>query len=77
LCRAWTGIGGVLRTHPEDFEVEEIPAYAPSGTGEFLYLWVEKRSLSAEQLVSHIARDLKISHQDVGMAGLKDRHAVT
>ena len=77
LCRAWTGIGGVLRTHPEDFEVEEIPAYAPSGSGEVLYLWVEKRSLSAEQLVSHIARDLKISHQDVGMAGLKDRHAVT
>jgi len=77
VARDWPGIGGVLRTQPEDFEVEEIPAYTPSGTGEFLYLWVEKRGLSAEQLVSHIARDLKIAHQDVGVAGLKDRHAVT
>ncbi|MFM8286917.1 MAG: tRNA pseudouridine(13) synthase TruD [Planctomycetaceae bacterium] len=77
LCGTWAGIGGVLRTQPEDFEVEEIPAYAPSGSGEFLYLWVEKRGLSAEQLVSHVARDLKIAHQDIGMAGLKDRHAVT
>jgi tRNA pseudouridine13 synthase len=66
-----------LKGSPEDFVVEEIPAYRPEGSGEFLYLWVEKRGLAAEQLVSHLARLLQISHQDIGVAGLKDRHAVT
>src|SRR5437868_7530751 len=27
------GVGGRIKTTPEDFEVEEIPAYEPSGTG--------------------------------------------
>jgi tRNA pseudouridine13 synthase len=71
------GVGGTLRASPEDFEVEELPEYLPSGEGEFIYLWVEKRGLSAEQLTSHLARELGIALQDVGMAGMKDRHAVT
>src|SRR5207247_9939056 len=35
------GIGGRIKPELEDFEVEEVPAYEPSGAGEFLYLWVE------------------------------------
>ena len=27
------GIGGTIKEFPEDFEVEEIPAYEPSGSG--------------------------------------------
>lgn len=71
------GIGGVIKSRLEDFDVEEIPAYQPSGEGEFLFLWIEKRGLSAEQLTSHLAKFFGIAHQDVGMAGMKDRHAVT
>jgi tRNA pseudouridine13 synthase len=71
------GIGGTIKDRPEDFVVEELPAYLPSGEGEFLYLWVEKRGLSAEQMTSHLARELKIAIQDIGVAGLKDRHAIT
>lgn len=71
------GLGGLSKVHAEDFFVEEIPAYPPEGGGEFLFLWVEKRGLSAEQLVSHLARCLSIAHQDVGTAGMKDRQAVT
>lgn len=71
------GTGGVLRSEPEDFEVEEIPEYLPGGEGEFLYLWLEKRGLSAEQLNSHLARELGVSLQEIGAAGMKDRHAVT
>ncbi len=37
------GSGGKLKVAPEDFEVEEVPAYLPAGQGEHLYLWVEKR----------------------------------
>ncbi len=72
-----TGLSGCSKERAEDFIVEEIPAYIPEETGEFLYLWVEKTALSAEQLVSHLARCLKIAHQEVGTAGMKDRQAVT
>jgi tRNA pseudouridine13 synthase len=71
------GIGGKIKTQPEDFEVEEVPAYEPSGTGDFLYLWIEKRGMGAEFFVRQVARRLGIRTEEVGTAGLKDRHAVT
>src|SRR6266404_954308 len=71
------GVGGKIKAIPEDFEVEEIPAYAPSGEGDFLYLWIEKRDMGAEYFQRQIARRLDIPPGEVGTAGLKDRHAVT
>jgi tRNA pseudouridine13 synthase len=71
------GIGGRIKTHPEDFEVEEVPAYAPSGSGDHLFLWIEKRGMGAEYFVRQVARRLDIPVSEVGTAGLKDRHAVT
>lgn len=71
------GTGGRIKTAPEDFEVEEIPAYAPCGSGPFLYLWVEKRDMGAEYFVRQVARRLGIDSGEVGVAGLKDRRAVT
>jgi tRNA pseudouridine13 synthase len=71
------GIGGVIKRAPEDFEVEEIPAYLPSGNGDFLYLWIEKRSMGAEYFARLVARLLALSPGDIGTAGLKDRHAIT
>jgi tRNA pseudouridine13 synthase len=71
------GIGGRIKAVPEDFEVEEVPAYQPSGEGGFLYLWVEKRDMGAEYFVRQVARRLGIGPGEVGTAGLKDRHAVT
>ena len=70
-------IGGELKSEPEDFEVEEIPAYEPSGEGEHLFLWVEKRDVSADFLQSQLASRLQIDRSTIGMAGLKDRRAVT
>lgn len=71
------GIGGQIKTIPEDFEVEEIPAYEPSGQGDFLYLWIEKRDMGAEYFERQIAKRLNIPVGEVGTAGLKDRQAVT
>jgi tRNA pseudouridine13 synthase len=71
------GIGGKIKTNPEDFEVEEIPAYEPSGQGDFLYLWIEKRDMGAEYFTRQIARRLDMQVGEVGIAGLKDRRAVT
>ena len=71
------GIGGILKREPEDFVVEETPAYQACGEGEHLFLWVEKRDVSAEALIAHLARSLGIRRDEVGVAGLKDRRAVT
>jgi tRNA pseudouridine13 synthase len=71
------GIGGRIKVEPEDFEVEEIAAYAPSGEGEFLYLWIEKRDMGAQYFGGHLARRLEIPNSEIGTAGLKDRRAVT
>lgn len=71
------GSGGTLQATPEDFRVDEIPAYLPSGTGPHLYLLVEKRGRTTRDVVRALARRLEVPDRDVGAAGLKDRHAVT
>lgn len=71
------GIGGLIKVEPADFEVEEIPAYEPVGTGDHLFLWVEKTDLGAEYFTRQVARRLNIPNGEVGTAGLKDRRAVT
>jgi tRNA pseudouridine13 synthase len=71
------GIGGRIKQQPDDFIVEEIAAYEPCGEGEHLFLWVEKRDVSGEDLLRHVARCLAIASRDIGMAGVKDRRAVT
>ena len=70
------GIGGELKQEPGDFEVEEIPAYLPSGAGEHLFLWIEKTGITTEQLTRQIVQTLRMANRDIGVAALKDRHAV-
>lgn len=70
-------IGGRIKERPEDFLVEEIPAYQPSGEGEHIYLLLEKRGLSTSQLVHLVARHFGVPIGAVGFAGMKDKHAVT
>ncbi len=71
------GISGRIKTSPTSFEVEEIAAYEPSGEGDHVFLWIEKVGLSAEQLLQHLSRTLDVAQRDIGMAGLKDRNAIT
>lgn len=70
-------LAAVLRTAPEDFEVEEDLGFEPSGAGEHLMLWVEKRGANTEWVARQLARVAGIGPVGVGFAGLKDRHAVT
>lgn len=68
---------GRLRETPEDFQVEEIPAYSPSGEGDHLYVRFRKRGLDTKAAVGQLARALEVNPKETGFAGLKDRHAVT
>jgi len=71
------GIGGQIRTVPEDFHVEERPLYLPCGEGEHLYVTITKRGLSTPDLVRRLSSTLGVKAQAIGVAGLKDARAVT
>jgi tRNA pseudouridine13 synthase len=62
---------------PEDFVVDEVPLYAPSGTGEHWYVRIEKRGFTTPAMVRAVTRAAGVDERDVGYAGLKDKHAVT
>jgi tRNA pseudouridine13 synthase len=74
---ACPGSGGRLKAAPEDFRVDELPAYLPAGAGPHLYLHVEKRGQTTREVVRALARALGVGERDAGYAGLKDRAAVT
>jgi tRNA pseudouridine13 synthase len=59
------------------FRVEELPAYAPSGSGEHLYVLVEKEGLSTDEVAEQLRAATGRPARDVGYAGRKDRHAIT
>ena len=71
------GTAGRLRVHDDDFIVDEEPAYAASGTGDHVFVRIEKRGLNTAQAVQAIARALRVRDRDIGVAGMKDRHAIT
>jgi tRNA pseudouridine13 synthase len=77
LTEALPGTGGRLKVAPEDFLVEELPAFPPTGSGEHLWLWVEKRGRDTAEVARALARAAGVAAREVGYAGLKDRVAVT
>ena len=74
---AGAGIGGTIKTRPEDFLVEEVPLYDPCGTGEHLYLGIQKTGVSHMELISHLRRHFDVPRRAIGFAGMKDKAAVT
>ncbi|ANE43440.1 tRNA pseudouridine(13) synthase TruD [Deinococcus puniceus] len=74
---AGQGTGGTLRRVPEDFRVDEVPAYLPSGEGEHLFVRLEKTGHTTSHMLRELTAHLGVRDRDVGVAGLKDRHAVT
>ncbi len=65
-----------LKTQPEDFRVEELLSFPPSGAGAHWLLRVEKTGANTRWVAAEIARLARVAADEVGFAGLKDRHAV-
>jgi len=76
LLRA-EGPGGLIKVRPEDFLVDELPLYEPSGEGEHLFIAIQKRDMTHEELVKTVARHFGVPPRDVGYAGRKDKRAIT
>ncbi len=68
---------GRYKVTPEDFAVDEVPAYLPSGVGDHVWLWVEKRGLSTMDLLHELSHGLDRDERAFGIAGLKDAQAVS
>jgi len=66
-----------IRTTPEDFQVDELPAFEPSGEGEHLLLTVRKRGANTVHVAKLLAKWAGLPEMGVSYAGMKDRHAVT
>lgn len=77
LTAEMPGIGGVIKSYDEDFFVEEVPLYDPSGDGTHCYFTIEKHGLTTPAAIRMIAATLGRPPRDVGYAGLKDAHGVT
>ncbi len=65
-----------LKAAPEDFVVEELPLFAPSGAGEHIWVEVEKRLRTTEEVARELAAAAGVDPGQVGWAGRKDREAV-
>lgn len=66
-----------MRSAPEDFQVDELPAFEASGEGEHLLLEVRKRGANTVAVAKRLAQWASVPEMGVSYAGQKDRHAVT
>lgn len=66
-----------IKAQPEDFRVDEVALYEPQGTGDHLYVTFEKRGLSTFDAVRMLGTHLGANSRDIGVAGMKDKWAVT
>lgn len=71
------GIGGRIKTRTEDFFVQEIPLYEPTGEGEHVYCEIQKVGMTTLDAVDRIAGALGVSTRDIGYAGMKDARAIS
>ncbi|MCY2950693.1 MAG: tRNA pseudouridine(13) synthase TruD [Planctomycetota bacterium] len=77
LTATLPGIGGSIKNRPEDFFVQELPLYQPTGDGEHIYCEIQKIGLTTFDTIDRLARALHVHPKDIGYAGLKDARAIT
>ena len=64
---------GRIKSHCEDFIVDELALDTPCGEGEHLWLKVSKTNTNTLWVVKTLAAALGVRENDIGYAGLKDR----
>ena len=66
-----------IKTQPEDWRVHEHLGWPFAGYGEHLYLYIEKRNLNTAAVAGELIKRYGVRPQDIGFAGLKDKHGIT
>lgn len=75
VCAA-APVTAVFKRTAEDFRVRETLAFKPCGSGEHLYLRIEKTNVTTPFLAGEIARGFDVAPVAVGYAGMKDRRSI-
>ncbi|MEM7435908.1 MAG: tRNA pseudouridine(13) synthase TruD [Myxococcota bacterium] len=70
-------VSAAFREEVDDFIVDEVPAYRPSGEGDHVFCHLEKRDLTTRNALRQICDAIGADLDSAGWAGLKDRRAVT
>ncbi len=68
---------GDIKAEADDFVVEEILSFTPQGSGEHIFLYIEKVGENTEYVARLLARHAGVRQRDVSYAGMKDRHGRT
>jgi tRNA pseudouridine13 synthase len=71
------GVGGDLRVEPDDFIVKEESDFKVGTTGDYLIVRLTKENWETHHLIRDLSRQLGISEERIGIAGTKDKRAVT
>ena len=66
-----------IKSHPEDWRVHEHLGRPLAGHGEHRYLYLEKRNLNTMAVAAELIKRYGVRPQDIGYAGLKDKHGIT
>ncbi|ETX10735.1 tRNA pseudouridine synthase D [Marinomonas ushuaiensis DSM 15871] len=76
---AWSKpeVTGDLKTHVQDFYVEEQLGFEPDDKGEFCFVFIEKQGINTDFLAKRLAQIAGIAPNKVTYSGVKDRHACT
>jgi tRNA pseudouridine13 synthase len=72
----------MIKRHPEDFRVEEVPSreLVPEGlseAGRFALYRLTKRGVATDEAIERVAAKLSLPPGRIGYGGLKDKHALT
>ncbi len=66
-----------FRRHLRDFQVDELPAYDPCGSGSHVYVQIEKAGITTRQALLDMAAALGVPPSTIGAAGRKDARGIT
>ncbi len=61
----------------QDFIVEEVLPFKLKWKWDVLYVYFEKRNKTTQQILDHLKKRLGLSRKQLGIAGLKDKDALT
>lgn len=71
------GIGGDIRVNVDDFKVNEVSDFKTGNEGEYLIVRLKKDNWETHHLIRDLSRQLGIGAERIGIAGTKDKRAVT
>ncbi len=66
-----------IKKEPEHFFVKEISKLKIQDEGEYAYVLLRKRNYTTQRAISAVSRVLRVSRKRIGVAGNKDKSALT